>query len=89
MDGQESIRTHDLKELLPKAEISIPDEEKSSWGEDLPKLLTEAIYWFGRYPIPISIKHKSFEEQPWVCMHSDKDNIDRFYKYLWEQRPEC
>jgi hypothetical protein len=84
------IKTHDLTKLLDLAEFSMPFEESNCpWSEDLPKKLTRFILWQGRYPVPIDISNKTFEGQfdlPW-CAPSDKEDIDRFYSWLWQQRP--
>ena len=84
------IKTHDLTKLLDLAEFSIPFEENNClWSEDLPERLTRFILWQGRYPVPLDINDNTFEGQfdlPW-CEPSDKEDIDRLYSWLWEQRP--
>ncbi len=99
-EGQFSkeFTTHDLPKLLVLAGVSIPVKQKNCpWSEDLPKKLTRYIEWQGRYPVPRKVKENNsitskrkfdFEgkfDLPW-CTISDKNEIDYFYSFLWEQR---
>jgi hypothetical protein len=85
------IKTHDLIKLLELAQL--PNRL-----EELPNQLTHFIIWQARYPVPNKFNNNTFQGQsnylfdlpkadlPW-CVPSDKEDIDSFYKWLWEQQP--
>jgi len=55
--GKEPPARHDLCQLSAAAGIAITPQQKQ-----LLSLLTESIYWAGRYPTPASNRHKAIDD---------------------------